>query len=499
LHTHEVLRWLGNNGRSRIRFSARQHAILRIVILGAGQVGSTVAESLVTEANDITVVDLNFDRLKNLQDRLDLRTIRGNAAHPAVLENAGARDADMILAVTQSDETNLVACKLAATMFNIPTKMARIRSADYLSHPEIFSPQNFCVDFPICPEQVLTDYIDKLLEFPEALQVLEFAGGRVSLVAVRAFQGGPLVGHPISHLRTHMPQIDARVAAIFRGDRPILPEGSTVIEAGDEVFFIAAAENIRNVLHELRRMDKPVKRVMIGGGGNIGQRLAKQIEHRYDVKLIEFNKAHAERIAAELDRTLVLAGDVTDEELLENENIADMDVYCALTNDDENNIMSSLLAKRMGTRKVISLINRGSYVNLVQAGQIDIAISPAQATIGTLLARVRRGDCVAVHSLRRGAAEALELVAHGDRKSSRVVGRKIEELELPKGATIGAIVRRRDVPGRGIDAQPAYEYEVLMAHHDIEIEPEDHVIVFVVNKRTVSKVEKLFQVNIGFF
>jgi trk system potassium uptake protein TrkA len=479
---------------------------LKIVILGAGQVGSTVAESLVSEANDITIVDVNADRLKRLQDRLDLRTVRGNAAHPAVLEQAGARDADMILAVTQSDETNMVACKLAATMFNVPTKIARIRSADYLSHPEIFSPQNFSVDSAICPEQVLTDYIAKLLEFPEALQVLEFAEGRVSLVAVRAFEGGPLVGHPISHLRTHMPQVDARVAAIFRGDSPIIPEGSTVAEVGDEVFFIADTRNIRKVLHELRRMDKPVKRVMIGGGGNIGRRLAMQIEDRFEVKVIEYNKANAERLAGTLDKTLVLAGDVTDEELLESENIGEMDVYCALTNDDENNIMSSLLAKRMGVRKVIALINRSSYVNLVQSGQIDIAISPAQATIGTLLARVRRGDCVAVHSLRRGAAEALELVAHGDAKSSKVVGRGIENIDLPKGATIGALVRRR---GRAVasdetmDERPAraasvYDYEVLMGHHDLVIEAEDHVIVFVVNKRIIPKVEKLFQVDVRF-
>jgi trk system potassium uptake protein TrkA len=313
---------------------------LKIVILGAGQVGSSVAENLVSEANDITVVDLSSDRLKRLQDRFDLRTFVGNAAHPAVLEEAGARDADMILAVTQSDETNMVACKLAATMFNIPTKIARIRSADYLSHPEIFSPENFSVDSAICPEQVLTDYIAKLLEFPEALQVLEFADGRVSLVAVRAFHGGPLVGHAISHLREHMPQIDARVAAIFRQDSAIMPEGNTVVEAGDEVFFIADTQNIRGILRELRRMDKPVKRVMIGGGGNIGRRLAKQIEHRYDVKLIEFNKANAERLAGELDTTLVLAGDVTDEQLLGEENIAEMDVFCALTNDDENTIMS---------------------------------------------------------------------------------------------------------------------------------------------------------------
>lgn len=473
---------------------------MRIVILGAGQVGSSVAESLVSEANDITVVDVNAERLKKLQDRLDLRTVAGNAAHPAVLEQAGARDADMILAVTQSDETNMVACKLAATMFNIPTKIARIRSADYLSHPEIFAPENFAVDYSICPEQILCDYIVKLLEFPESLQVLEFADGKVSLVAVRAFHGGPLVGHELQYLRQHMPQIDTRVAAIFRQDSPIVPEGGTVIEADDEVFFIAATENIRGVMRELRRMDQPVKRVMIGGGGNIGRRLAQAIENKYEVKLIEYNKAGAERLAAALDRTLVLAGDVTDEELLEAENVSEMDVYCAVTNDDETNIMSSLLAKRRGARKVIALINRSSYVNLVQAGAIDIAISPAQATIGTLLAHVRRGDCAVVHALRRGAAEALELVAHGDPKSSRVVGRRVEHIDLPKGATIGAIVRRRERSGAPEDAGKANgaDYQVIIAHHDTVIEPGDHVIVFVVNKRMVPKIEKLFQVDVGF-
>jgi trk system potassium uptake protein TrkA len=472
---------------------------VKIVILGAGQVGASVAENLVSEANDITIVDTRFEPLRRLQDRLDLRTVTGNAAHPATLEQAGAHDADMLLAVTQSDETNMVACKLGATMFNIPTKVARIRSADYLSHPEIFSAENFAVDLAICPEQVLTDYIAKLLEFPEALQVLEFAGGKVSLVAVRAYHGGPLVGHEIQDLRRHMPKVDARVAAIFRHDRPIIPEGRTVVQAGDEVFVIAATEHIREVMRELRRMDRPVKRVMIGGGGNIGRRLARAIEDRYEVKIIEYNKAGAERLSAELDRTLVLAGDVTDEELLEAENVGDMDVYCALTNDDETNIMSSLLAKRMGARKVIALINRSSYVDLLQAGQIDIAISPAQATIGTLLAHVRRGDCVAVHSLRRGAAEAMELVAHGDVKSSKVVGRRIEQIDLPKGATIGAIVRRRE---RKVttdkEGNPVYDHEVIMAHHDTVIEPEDHVIVFVVNKRMVPKVEKLFQVEFGY-
>jgi trk/ktr system potassium uptake protein len=473
---------------------------MRIVILGAGQVGSSVAENLVSEANDITVVDIDPARLKRLQDRLDLRTVTGSAAQPAVLEQAGARDADMLLAVTQSDEINMVACKLAATMFNIPTKIARIRSADYLSHPEIFSPENFAVDHSICPEQVICDYIAKLLEFPEALQVLEFANGKVSLVAVRAFHGGPLVGHELQDLRRHIPQADTRVVAIFRHDSPIVPEGKTVIEAGDEVFFLAATENIRGVMRELRRMDKPVKRVMIGGGGNIGRRLARAIEGKYSVKIIEFNKAGAERLAAELNQTLVLAGDVTDEALLESENVGEMDAYCALTNDDETNIMSSLLAKRLGARKVIALINRSSYVNLLQSGQIDIAISPAQSTIGTLLAHVRRGDCAVVHSLRRGAAEALELIAHGDPRSSKVVGRRVEEIELPKGASIAALVRRRERVGRSGEEHKGddFAYDVIIAHHDTIIEPDDHVIVFVVNKRMVPQVEKLFQVDVSF-
>ena len=466
-------------------------------MLGAGQVGSTVAESLVSEANDITVVDINAGRLAQLQDRLDLRTVTGNAGHPSVLIRAGIEDADMLVAVTQSDETNLVACKLARRLFNTPTRIARIRASDYLDHPEIFDDVNFAVDLAICPEQILTEYIVKLIEFPETLQVLEFAGGRVSLVAVLAFHGGPLVGHQLQELRKHMPNINTRVAAIFRRDSPIIPEGSTVIEAGDEVFFLAAREHIRDVLRELRRMDKPVRRVMIGGGGNIGRRLSRALENRYHVKIVEFNKTSAERLASELKSTLVISGDVTDEEMLESENVDEMDIFCAVTNDDQINIMSSLLAKRMGVRRSIALINRSSYVDLVQSGQIDIAISPAQATIGTLLAHVRRGDCVAVHSLRRGAAEALELIAHGDRKSSKVVGRKVEEIELPKGATIAAIVRRHTSPANTL-GRGSVKDEVIIAHHDTLIQAEDHVIVFAVNKRIVPHVEKLFQVGVGF-
>jgi trk system potassium uptake protein TrkA len=456
---------------------------MRIVILGAGQVGGSVAERLVSEHNDITVVDVDAARLRALQDRLDLRTVAGNASHPSVLAEAGIEDADLLVAVTQSDETNLVACKLASTMFNVPRRIARIRATDFLANERVLGEEGFEVDLAICPEQVLTDYLVKLVEFPEALQVLEFAAGRVNLVAVRAVKGAPLVGRPIRELRQHLPRAGVRIVAVFRREKVLIPDGATVIEAGDEVFCMAAASDIREVTRELRRKDRAVKRVMIAGGGNIGLRLARALERDYAVKVIEHNPRRCELLAGKVEQALVLAGDATDEELLEQENVAEMDLFVAVTNDDENNIMSSLLAKRMGARRVVSLINRRSYVDLVQRAQIDIALSPAQATIGQLLAHVRRGDVVAVHSLRHGAAEALEAVVHGDRDSCRVTGRRVGEVELPPGAQIGALVRGE---------------EVLMAHHDTEIRAEDHVIVFVSDKKNVPRVERLFQVSAGF-
>ncbi|MDY0057868.1 MAG: Trk system potassium transporter TrkA, partial [Methyloversatilis sp.] len=340
-----------------------------------------------------------------------------------------------------------------------------------------------------------------LIAFPEALQVIEFGKGRVSMVAVRAVGGGPLVGRQIKALREHLPDIDARIAAIYRRDTAIIPDGDTVIEPGDEVFCVAATEHIRAVTAELRRLDKPMRRIMIAGGGNIGYRLASSLENRYELKLIERSHTRAEFLSSSLQKTLVLAGDTTDEMLLEAENVDDMDLYLALTNDDENNIMSSLMAKRMGARRVVALINRRAYVDLVQAGAIDIAISPAQVSIGSLLAHVRRGDVVAVHSLRRGAAEALELVVHGDRKTSKVVGRRIDEIGLPEGAMIGAIVRHSDKPIRVSVSDLAVTEthdEVIIPHHDTVIEPEDHIIVFCSNKRLVARVERLFQVGFGF-
>jgi trk system potassium uptake protein TrkA len=457
---------------------------MKIIILGAGQVGSSVASNLASEANDITVIDENGAILQELQDRLDLRTIKGHASHPDILKQAGADDADMIIAVTGNDETNMIACQVAYTLFHTPTKIARVRSPEYLKFSSLFVQEALPVDVLISPEQLVTDYIERLIRNPGALQVLDFAGGRVQLVAVHAYYGGPLVGHELRELRTHMPGIDARIAAIFRHGKPIAPEGDTIIEADDEVFFLAASKHIRAVMGELRKLDKPVKRVLLAGGGNIGMRLAASIENHYQLKIIEHNTDRATLLSEELDKTIVLLGDAADEELLLEEGIDSTDVFCALTNDDEANILSAMLAKRLGARKVMSLINRASYVNLMQSDVIDVAISPEQATIGSLLTHVRRGDVVMVHALRRGAAEAIEAVAHGDSKSSKVVGQTIEEIRLPEGTSIGAIVRGEDV---------------IIAHHDTVIESEDHVILFLSDKNCIKDVERLFQVGVTFF
>jgi trk system potassium uptake protein TrkA len=457
---------------------------MKIIILGAGQVGSSLAAELASEANDITVIDTDSPRLRELSDRLDIRTVVGKGSHPTVLRQAGADDADMIIAVTSSDETNMIACQVAYTLFRTPTKIARIRESAYLTRGGLFHNEAVPIDVLISPEQAVTTYVKRLIENPGALQVLDFAEGKVQLVAVRAYYGGPLVGQELRFLRQHMPGVDTRVAAIFRKNRPIIPKGDTIIEADDEVFFIAATHDIRAVMSELRRLEKNYKRILIAGGGNIGERLAEAIENRYNVRIIEKNKSRADYLSQNLDNTIVLHGSASDKELLIEENIEEVDIFCALTNDDEANIMSSMLAKRLGARKVMALINNPAYVDLVQGGEIDIAISPSQATIGTLLTHVRRGDIVNVYSLRRGAAEAIEAVAHGDSRSSKVVGRKIGEINLPPGTTIGAIVRGE---------------EVLIAHDSTLIESEDHVILFVIDKKHIRDVERLFQVGLTFF
>ena len=457
---------------------------MKILILGAGQVGSSAAYHLSREeANEVTVVDKSAEVLRELQDRLDIRTVVGNAAYPNVLERAGAGDADIIVALTDADESNMVACQVAYTFFKTPTKIARIRSAEYMNARKLFTQEAIPVDVRISPEQLVCEYIEQLILYPGALQVLDFANGRVRLIGARADRGGLLIDQKISTLKEHIPNTEGRIAAIYRDGKSMQPDGDTVIREGDEVFFVVARQDVRVFMSEMRKLDDPVRRVVIAGGGNIGVRLALALEHTNHVKIIERDPKRARVISEQLNKAIVLVGDAADEELLLEENIDNVDVFCALTNAEEANILSAMLAKRLGARKVMALINRPSYAELIESSPIDIAISPQQITIGSLLAHVRRGDVVKVHSLRRGAAEAIEAVAHGEAEESQVVGRKIEEIELPRGTNIITIVRGD---------------QVIIAHHDTVIQTDDHVILFMTDRRKIDRLENLFQVGVSF-
>ena len=457
---------------------------MKIIILGAGEVGGNLAQNLTREASDITVVDTNSDRLRELQDRFDIRTVRGMASHPHIMRQAGAEDADMLIAVTNSDEVNMVACQVAYTVFNTPTRIARIRSSAYIRDGGIFRNDAMPVDVIVNPEAIVTHDIRRLIDHPGALQVMDFADGQAQLVGIKAYYGGPLVDQELRYLRQHIPTVDTRVAAIFRRNRPIIPQGNTVIEADDEVFFIAATADIHNVMSEMRRAEKPNKRIMIAGGGHIGEHLARTVENRYGVRIIEHSRQRCYELSESLDRAIVLAGDASDRDLLLEENIEETDVFCAVTNDDEANIMSSMLARSLGARRVITLINNPAYVDLIEGGNIDMVINPQQATLGSILTHIRQGDVVRVHSLRRGAAEAIEAIAHGDESSSKVIGKTIGEIDLPPETTIGAIVRGD---------------EVVIAHDDIRVRADDHIILFLVDKARIKDVEKLFQAPLSFF
>lgn len=452
---------------------------MKIIILGAGQVGTTLAANLVSEDNDITLVDNESQHLQNLQDKHDLRVVKGSPSSPKILRDAGAADADLMVAVTASDETNMIACQLGYTLFNTPTRIARIRNAEYLREKDkLFNDENVPIDHLISPENLVTDEITRLIAYPGALQVAYFSNNRISIVVVKAYYGGPLVGYALSAFKEHMPHIDCRIISILRNDKLIRPQGSTIIEAGDEITFICATEHIKAVMSELQRLEKTYKRIMIVGSGNIASGVAKQLEDKYQVKLIERDGEKAKVLAEKLSKTLVFHGDASDQNLLFEEHIENVDVFLSLSADDEANIMSALLAKRLGAKKAMVLIQRMAYINLIQGGTIDIAVSPQQATISALLGHVRKGDIKNVASLRHGTAEAIELVVHGDSTTSNVVGRQISDIKLPVGAMIAAILRKN---------------EVIIARRQVTIEEGDSVIVYINDKKSVSEIEKLFQ------
>lgn len=457
---------------------------MKIIILGGGQVGGSLAETLVRDSHEITVVDTNEDRLFALQERLDIRCVAGPCSYPDILRRAGADDADMIIAVTDDDESNMVACQVAYSLFHTPTKIARIRSQHYFIRKELFGSTNLPIDVFISPEQLVTSNVTQIIEHPGSLQVIQFAEGAVKMVAVKPYYGGPVIGKSLREIDEIFQEGQARIVAIFRNESLVDLTPNTTIEVGDEVFFVAPRKDINKIMATMRRAQEPYKRIMIAGGGNIGRCLAVALQKDFLVKVIDHNRKRCERLANIVDTAMVLCGEAADQELLMNEDIENVDVFCAVTNDDESNIISCMQAKRMGAKQVMALITRTAYVDLIEGGPINIAISPQYVTIGSILTHVRQGDVVSVHSLRRGAAEAIEVIAHGDEKTSRVIGVPLEKLKLPRSAQIGAVVRNK----KALHVEPG-----------LVIQAEDRVVVFVADKRHINDIEKLFQVSARFF
>ncbi|MDG6778938.1 Trk system potassium transporter TrkA [Thiomicrorhabdus sp. zzn3] len=456
---------------------------MNIVILGAGQVGSSLAELLANENNDVTVVDLDRAHLQRLQDRLDIRTVSGHASHPDILEQAGLEEADMLIAATQNDETNILACQIAHILHKTPTKIARVRSRSYLDHPELFSrgysTDTLPIDVLISPETLVTNYILQLIEYPGSLQVIDFAEGKVRLIAVRAYKGSLLVDKKIKELKNYLPkEVKTRIVAIYRKDEVVMPTGDAMIKPDDEVFFLAEPKHIPAIVEELRRhKERPSRNIMIAGGGNIGFSLAQELEKKHQVKLIDHNIQQARTVAETLEKTIIIHGDVADKDLLLEENIDEIDLFVAVTNSDEANIISGMLAKKLGVRRVIALVNNQSYIELIQLNSIDVAISADQITTSKLLHYMRQGDTVQAATLRRGAAETMEVIAHGSENSSKVIGQRIGDIDWPKDITVGCIIR---------------EDQVLISHRDVEIEAEDHVILFLTDPQSAPAIAELF-------
>ena len=451
---------------------------MKILILGAGVTGSAVAEAFASEENDIVVIDFKQELLDALKERFDIATVTGNAAHPSVLEQAGVSDTDMVIAVTDRDETNMLACTIINALYHRPKTIARVRAIDYLKNPKLFGPNGIPVDIVISPEQIVMQSIRNLIEFPGVLHLSDFAGGLVRLFSVKVVGDGFLTGKKIKTLKERLAGGKTRVVAIFRQGMPLNVSGEASIETGDEVFLVAPRKEVRRVLKELNKFEAPLKRIIIAGGGHVGKRLALALEDDHQVKVIEKEPRRAKKIANDLRNTVVLLGDCADESLLLDESIDSADLFCAITDNDGVNIISASLAKSLGARKTICLLNHVSYTKLLPGTGIDVVVLPNQETLGSILKHVRRGDVVQVSSLCGGTAEAIEAIAHHSNGSNCVVGRRVDSINFPEGIVMGALIR---------------DSQVISIHHDTLFEEDDHVVMFAMNKKLVTNIEKTFQ------
>ena len=449
---------------------------MKILILGAGRVGSSLARTLSRESYDVSIVDVNKDKLLKLQEDSDLATVIGHASHPDTLASAGADNDTILLAVTSSDECNITACQIAKSKFNVKKTICRLSDASYLNSLDAFGKDN--IDIAIGPENEVTDHLVDLIKHPGAEQIETFANGLLKVVSVKAKRDGMLVNRALKSIKSDMPETSTFVPAIFRKGKPFIPDGKTIIKENDELYFVAAEEDIDTVVQEMRLQDTSSSRVMIIGGGKIGFALAKKLEDEYKIKIIDPDRDRCEMLSRELNRTIVLNGGGSDEELLKSENIENIDVFCALTNDDETNIMSAFLAKKLGAKKTIILVNNYTYINILPKNFVDIALSPQRLTVSMVLQHLAEGDVPqdVIFKMESGA-EAIEGIVHRNQFTKEYLGKPVAKIPLPENCVVAAVTRGD---------------ETFMGSEGLLLSVGDRIIVFILGKTNKNQIQNLF-------
>ena len=449
---------------------------MKIVILGAGRIGGSLARNLSNSNYEVCIVDEDKNKLSDLEDKLDIMTVEGHASHLNTLKKSGLDNETTLLAVTSNDEVNIVACQLAKKVFKVKKTICRFRDDVYFDQLSVFG--EGVIDIPISPEDEITSHLKELIDHPGSNQIESFANGKVKLVLVKAKKKGKLVGRELKGIKEDMPNIDAFVPTIYRKGNPFIPSGETIIKENDEIYFISSESNIGAIVDEFRDHEEQYSRIMIAGGGKVGFSLAKDLEKDYNVKLIDSNPERCMKLSKELDKTIVLSGSATDESLLKSENISNIDIFCALTDDDETNVMSSLLAKKMGAKKTMIILNNPSYLGLVP-GFIDIYIAPYRLTVSSVLQDLRDSDVAQDVILKVNlGAEAIEGIVHANEFTSPLFGRPIKDVPLPEGCVIAAIIRHG---------------ELLMPSSSVDLTLNDHLIIFLSDKNKINEVEVLFK------
>lgn len=458
---------------------------MKVIICGGGQVGFNIAQYLAREDNDVTVIDIQEALVNRISDTLDVQGIVGYASHPDVLDQAGARDADLLIAVTHVDEVNMVACEVAHALFEVPRRIARVRAQSYLAPHwgELFGRNAIPIDSIISPEIEVARAIERRLRIPGAFDAIPLSDGKITLVGVRCDADCPVINTPLRQLTELFPDLHISVMVIVRNDRRIVPSAEDQMLAGDEVYFVAESAHLARALAAFGHEEPEARRIILVGGGHIGLFLAELIEEKHPkvgIKLIEIDRRRAELAAQRLKRTIIINGDALDPEILTEANVQATESVIAVSNDDETNILSSLLAKRHGCKRSITLINKTAYGPLLGSLGIDAVVSPRAITVSSILQHIRRGRIRSVYSLSDGFGEIIEADALA---TSSLVGVKLREAKLPAGVLVGAIVRGN---------------EVIVARGDTVIRPEDRVVIFAIAE-AVPQVEKMFSVKLEFF